>query len=351
MRRPGQLLVGNLWQWLIHYIEVAFFPRRNFATYKAPSSERPGIFPIPNRCSIGVAGDWGTGTRSAYDVADRIRAHHPDVTIHLGDVYYSGTKEEFHDYFLGEWPRGKLSTYTLNANHEMYSGGAGYFSAIRELGQEASYLCLENEHFRVLAIDTGYYSRVFPLLEQFFAGTVRLHPKQCEWLRDVVFKDPGDKRPVVLLSHHQWFSSFETEYMSIGRDMTPYLDRVLVWIWAHEHRFAGYGPFGFGDAPRVRARCIGHGGMPVELGKHKERPRNLIFTDERVAYELEGEAIGYCGYTLLDLDGPKLRIEYRDERDALLLEEHWNADGIGTVKLTADLTLRGDIQALVAPVR
>ncbi len=103
-----------------------------------------------------------------------------------------------------------------------------------------------------------------------------------------------------------------------------YLDRALLWLWAHEHRFAGYGPFSFGQAPKVRARCLGHGGMPIELGQAPKRPdRNLVFYDERQAGLVDGEPIGYCGFALMKLSGPELRLEYRDEMGTRLLEERW----------------------------
>jgi hypothetical protein len=59
----------------------------------------------------------------------------PDITIHLGDVYFAGKQEEFDEYFMGadDWPRGSLQrsdeitalpSYALNGNHEMYSGAS-----------------------------------------------------------------------------------------------------------------------------------------------------------------------------------------------------------------------------------
>ena len=279
---------------------------------------------------MGIAGDWGTGTPTAYRVGSQIASHSPDITIHLGDVYYSGTAQEFHDYFLDAWPRGTLQTFALNANHEMYSGGEGYFAcALATLDQQASYFCLENDHWRILGLDTGYYARSVPFLELLMKGWIRLHSTIRTWLAEVVFADAKDRRPVIVLTHHQWFSAFDTEYRQVGSNLRPYLDRVALWLWAHEHRFAGYGPFGF-NGIKVRARCLGHGGMPIELGKRPERDRNLLFVDQRQAsdpngqpLELMGKPIGYSGYAILKFTGPTLCIEYRDENRTLLLEECW----------------------------
>ncbi len=340
IRGPSAFLGKNFLPWLWNYLKVVGTPRSAFPAYQAPTSARPGVFSIPDSCVIALASDWGTGTESAYRVSDAIRVAQPDITIHLGDVYYSGTADEYRKYFLGEedWPRGRLrragpasalATYALNANHEMYSGGAGYFgAALPALGQETSYFCLENAHWRILALDTGYYAKSVPFLE-LIVNFIRLHGANRRWLEDVVFADATDRRPVLLLSHHQWFSAFDSEYKRVGDQLRPYLDRVLLWFWGHEHRFAGYAPFGF-DGATVRARCIGHGGMPIELGKTPQRSdRPLVFTDERQAGVLEGEAIGYCGFAVLRLDGPALVVEYFDEMRKKLLEERWSAGAGG----------------------
>jgi len=360
------LLTKHVLLWVWNYLKVVFTPRARFRAYNADPRRRPGVYALPDSCVVALAADWGTGTKSAYAVAQAIRDEHPDVTIHLGDVYYSGAEDEFRNYFLGpgRWPVGSLKgtsgsargAYALNGNHEMYSGGTGYFdAALKSLRQKTSYFCLESPAWRIVAVDTGYYARSVPFLELLLTGCIRLPSPNRRWLRDVVFADPADRRPVVLLSHHQWFSAFESEYRRVGKNLAPYLDRVVLWLWGHEHRFAGYAPFGRGRAPRVRARCIGHGGMPVELRHRSPRTdRNLVFSDERRARFVDGDPIGYCGFALLRLDGPDLRLTYVDEMGTNLLEEQWVArpDGAsGTVAFVSpDLTIAASqtIAALVA---
>ena len=72
-------------------------------------------------------------------VADRIRQFHPDLTIHLGDVYYVGDQTEIDENFLGkktspyepvQWPTGAKGSFALSGNHEMYARGMGYISSI-----------------------------------------------------------------------------------------------------------------------------------------------------------------------------------------------------------------------------
>jgi hypothetical protein len=339
--RPWSVLLKRaIWQWAYEYLRTLFLPRRDFLTY-SDGSPRPGVFEIGSRCKIAIASDWGSGTDAAYKVAEQIKSAKPDYTVHMGDVYFSGTAEEFREYFFtpGAWPWQEGKTFLLNANHEMYSGGQGYFGlALPTVGQMASYFCLENENWRILGLDTGYYARVFPLLEFLLKGWIRLHDAIKEWLAKVVFSSQGD-RGTIVLTHHQWFSAFDTEYATIGEDLSPYLEHVTVWFWGHEHRFAGYAPFGL-NGKRVRARCIGHGGMPIELGEKKKRERPLVFLDERLCTTMENQKLGYCGFVLLDLDGPSLKAEYRDHQGTLLLTEEWTRPNPAPrVTPTAHLTL------------
>jgi hypothetical protein len=77
----------------------------------------------------------------------------------------------------------------------------------------------------------------------------------------------------------------------------------------------------------VRARCIGHGGMPIELGGSRKRERPLVFLDDRPCTRVDEQRLGYCGFVLLELDGPRLTAQYRDHEGTLLLTETWAQPG------------------------
>ena len=82
-----------------------------------------------------------------------------ELLMHLGDVYYSGTEEEVQERFLDMWPRRRRQAHSraLNSNHEMYSGGFGYFElALPAIGQKSSYFAFENEHWLLVGLDTAY---------------------------------------------------------------------------------------------------------------------------------------------------------------------------------------------------
>jgi len=353
-RSPATLLSRDAAEWVWQYARHLLQGRRPFPTYGPGES---GLIAMPDTVRVALAADWGTGTDSAYCVGTAIAAHHPEITIHLGDVYYTGAAAEFADYFLPAdcWPRGTVRTFALNGNHEMYSGGRGYFDhALPQLGQPASYFCLHNAHWRIVALDTGYHTqRGLGLL---FGDDTRLHDATLRWLATVVFADPADRRPVILLSHHQWFSAFDSrEYPAVGRALEPYLPHVALWFWGHEHRFVGYAPYAPSPtAAPVRARCIGHGGMPVELGSTGGstlvRPdRRPVFIDERKAATVDGADIGYCGFASLRFDGPTLAVDYIDEQGQLLLTERWTHTSAG---LTGSVALHTTDPAfrLMAPI-
>ncbi len=354
IRSRLRLLTSAVLAWAWNYFKYVFRRRYPFPTYATLAKQHPkslttgspsrnGIIELQGS-TVALAGDWGTGTKSAYAVAQRIRKLSPDYTIHLGDVYYSGTGKEFDCYFLPDdaWPHGTKGTFALNGNHEMYSGGRAYFNALKRepltytvggerVPQEVSYFCLQNADWRILGIDTGYYAKSFPVLELFDTQLIKLHRAIRAWLKDVVFADPNDRRPVILLSHHEWFSAFDSEYKRMGKQMQPYLGSVLLWFWGHEHRFAGYGPFGFDGGPKVRARCIGHGGIPFDIA-YPHRNRELVFSDERIDCASTNQInarqqLGFCGFSVLTFEGPNLRVEYYDESgESPLLVERWSYD-------------------------
>lgn len=340
--RDWRRLLGSAFlEWIKEFFANVF--RRRPPLLQYPEG-RSGIYRLPTHCRIALASDWGTGTESAYAVGVQIGKREPDVTIHLGDVYYSGTGPEYEAFFLGEgcWPRGRLQpghsgldslpTYALNANHEMYSGGQGYFAhALPALGQFTSHFCLENEHWRIVGIDTGYHCArgIRAALNRVLGDTTRLDEKSLAWLC-ALCRDDGTRRPVILLSHHQWFSAFERGYPKLGRQLAPVLDRVHLWFWGHEHKLAGYEAYAPEGTTPVRARCIGHGGMPIELPWTPKRDAPIVFSDERTrGSEDAAGKLGYCGFALLTLAGRVLAVTYIDETGQEILEEKWERTNEG----------------------
>jgi hypothetical protein len=126
---------------------------------------------LPDVGKVAMVGDWGTGQDGARNLLRKIAARQPDVVIHLGDVYYSGTEHEMKNYFYAIWQKilgipkmewgskltdtaARPATFTLAGNHDMYAGGEPYYKLIDLLGQPASYFCIRNSKWQFIGLDT-----------------------------------------------------------------------------------------------------------------------------------------------------------------------------------------------------
>ncbi len=357
-----------LWNWIRSYFAYVFRPKHKFIP--ASPANQNAVYSLGgddgSEVRVGVAGDWGTGTDEADAVASRMVAFDPAFTIHIGDVYYVGDAPEVNENCLGiinpnnnydpvNWPIGKLGSFAMNGNHEMYANGNGYFDVFLPRlglknasgnlsGQQTSFFCLQNKFWRVIAIDTGYNSIGVPALSlipglndiPFIGGNCKLPDELMDWLTTTV-KPEADQRGLVILSHHQYYSAFETSYRKPAQQLfAAGVKRPVVWFWGHEHRLGGYDLFGSDDL-KCYGRCVGHGGMPVELGGPKNDPKP-VFYDNRVAKN----TFGVNGHMNLTFAGNKLSATYIDLNDNQLLTESWEVDGTGAVTLTSQQKLIQD---------
>lgn len=361
----------NTMVWVLIYLQHRFGRRHPFQDYEGDST--CGIFPLTARfplngerpstgeIRVSLAGDWGAATPEASAVASRIREFNPHYTIHLGDIYFVGDANEVKENCLGDargrqihavaWPLGSRGSFALNGNHEMYANGHGYFKVflprlgmrpgpkLRPAGQKASFFSLENDDWIIIGMDTGYNSVGMPVLERvaylknlpYLGGDCSLPSTLVRWLRDAV-KPQLAGRGVILLSHHQYYSSFERPFSKAGIQLREFIDKPVLWFWGNQHRLAVYGPCRRKNGIEAYGRCIGHGGMPVMIHqKPRHRPGEgpLVAYDEREFRRVGSTPVGYNGYANLVFQGPRLRIEYRDLRhhDNLLLTEDWETRG------------------------
>ena len=345
----------KVWKWISHYFRSRFGKRVKFKNY-GDSPVDTGIYrlegtaasqpqPVQNEIRISLAADWGTGTLESQEIAHLMAAFDPHHTIHLGDVYYVGTKKEVRENFFSPvaWPLGSLGSFALNGNHEMYARGIGYFTVLLDkLGmrnpangqfgkQKASFFCLENDFWRIIGLDTGYNSiRKIPLMERIIPPTCKFPDALISWLRDHV-KPAGDKRGLILLTHHQYYSAFERGYKRPARQLAEFINRPVLWFWGHEHRLAIYGKYAEKRGIEAFGRCIGHGGMPIQsIGKkprkRRARKRRLVIYDARFNRKAGKIRVGFNGFVNLTLQGEQLLVDYRDIQDRSLLTEKWAVD-------------------------
>lgn len=200
---------------------------------------------LPDTCTFAIVGDWATGVYGAPLCAQEIGARQPTVAIHLGDVYYSGTPAESENRFLRYWRSSPLSR-AVNGNHEMYSGGYGYFDTILPmLSQPGSCFAFVNNEWLLVGLDTAYDKR--------------LSDNQLAWIARLVERHP--KQRIMLFSHHFPFSVEEEGRTDLIASLQNVLDmrRLCLWYWGHEHRGIAYARH---QAHGFWGRCVGHGGMP-----------------------------------------------------------------------------------------
>ena len=348
--------------WLAKYLKGIFRGRyKPYPTYALDG--RDGVYPIHSHTHSGeitlsIAGDWGTGTEEAARVAEQMSAFRPDYTIHLGDVYYVGDEPEVNENFLGikasdhtpvQFPRGAVGTLTLPGNHELYGGGQPYYTKVVPWGspepgqlQRAAFFSLESEHWRIIGIDTGYNSAGIPILGslpglssiQWIGGDGRIEPAVLDWLRTNVLPRENPKA-TLLLSHHQYFSAFPDEvFPRPAQQLREFFQgQDVLWLWGHEHRLGIYDLYTPDGNVRCYGRCIGHGGMPVEVTPPEANRTPLIFHDVRSDYSIgDGDTAGWNGFVNLTLTGPKLKLEYRDLTGKLLFEELFVAGQSGDLQ-------------------
>jgi hypothetical protein len=295
---PGGFEVAfdhNDWLGFIKGMPVAWFLGR-FRKHRFLPPSDPQT--AADRLRIALVSDWATGLYGARPIANAISTDPEgyDYIVHLGDVYWTGTDEEVEERFLQWWPQiTDATSRALNGNHEMYSGGGGYFKRILpEFEQSSSVFAIQNRHWLIVGLDTGYDEH-------------DLAKNQAEWLRDLLAK--SGERKVILLSHHQLFSNTaRTQGFRIQRKLAELLEHKMIfaWYWGHEHIASIYnehptwGLFG---------RCIGHGGMP-EFRKKRD-PTLATKINGRDFYKLpEVPPNPSC----LVLDGPNPNIRGYEEK-------------------------------------
>ncbi|HET7234484.1 MAG TPA: metallophosphoesterase [Longimicrobium sp.] len=275
------------------------------------------VFPLAEKSTVVLVGDWGTGKDRAKRVMDIIRQVDPDHVIHLGDIYPSGTPEMARKHFLdviaAHGPK-RAKYWAMNGNHEMNAKGVGYFGTVLPaLKQKASYFALQNAHWRLVAVDTAFRAR-------------DVDPRQLPWLNARLMKDDGARN--LVLTHHQMFSAVDprpaAEHQKLIAAMQPFVDkgRVFGWFWGHEHWMLSYAADKkFGG---YLARAIGHGGKRVKNveGKHNGKAPPVKVYWNRPHPTVPGRCLN--GFAVLRFDGPELTLSYPDETSTMdLFVEIW----------------------------
>ena len=322
-----------VWQYLEYYVAAHRKPPYVDWAEQSPPDINFGVidFRLPSSAKILLLGDWGT--RMSDNVAmlrQGLKMLQPDVIIHLGDVYYSGTKFEcvqnvsqVMEELFAELHMKPRPFFTIPGNHEYYSGGMGFYDMIANINsgilgclQRASYFCLRTEDnaWQFLGMDTGYNDR-----DPVNHTAPGLQTSEIKWHRDKLDQFQGS---TVLLSHHQLFSAHDKlndgamAYLNENLHLTfqPYFDRIAVWYWGHEHNFA---VFKDDQCGLRKGRLIGCSAYEETEG---EDPYEIKFTD--VSYSADMKKLSLSPYqggpqqyynhamALLDVSPEKIDVSY-----------------------------------------
>lgn len=325
MRVFGPYEVARPWylgdpRWLWMRVVVRWYKFKKKVTFGG-LPERP--VDIADKARIILVGDWGSGLKRAQNVAGRIRDilekgrddGKAQYVIHLGDVYYTGSKKEYKNNFLQYWPVDygePYGSFIVCGNHDMYRGGHDYYGtalADSRFAQQdhKSVFALRNANWQFLGLDTAYDEK-------------QLSNGQDQWIRQQL-KSAGNRRTTIL-SHHPLWSTYGQE---VGEELRNQIGPVLegrhidAWFWGHEHRCVVYNsrnPVGF-------TSCVGHGGIPSYLTAAESDPYPPdVKYEYRKQHGHGPEPWNTFGFGVIDLDGRDMHVRYIDESGTVHHDEH-----------------------------
>jgi hypothetical protein len=342
---------GGWWQKIVHLIQGLLHPGNfspsdpdwvikiaeamlgHLAQGNHRFNPRPAEHAISDTARLVVVGDWGTGLPRAQlvarymaaEVAEALAQGRQAHVIHLGDVYYSGLASEVQRHVLAYWPVTRaqaasgVTSWSLNGNHDMYSGGYGYFDTLLADprfaaqhgadGAPTSFFRLTSPSWDFVGLDTSWSTDVLARGE-----SAVLQDPQAGFVASVA-RDSA--RKLVLFSHHQLVTAYD--HADIGpvlqAKLGPVLDsgRVTAWWWGHEHRCMVFKAAGGVRFPR----CMGHGGVPVLQVYTAGQPVPAPGLWEPSGFlDQGGQRWARFGFTVLDLAADRIHVRYRDETGA-----------------------------------
>jgi hypothetical protein len=313
------------------YVDIARGVLERLAAGNAPFNPVPAEYDhVADDARLVVVGDWGTGLPRAIDVAAHMRqaietalAEGRQVhVIHLGDVYYSGFESEDKKRFLNPWPVTKdqaaagVTSWSLNGNHDMYSGGFGYFRTLlgddrfraqrSPDGKATSFFRLRSPSWDFVGLDTAWQTDVTS------DGQIAvLQDPQAKYVADVA---ASSSRKLVLFSHHQLVSYYDQGDLghTLPDKLAPVLNgnRVTAWWWGHEHRAITYSAHAGVRFPR----CLGNGGVPILPDKAPPAGSKppITWRSTRTVRE-HGQRRNRFGFAVLDLHPDRIEVAYIDD--------------------------------------
>lgn len=245
-----------------------------------------------NSVTIGILGDAGTGTSIYQSILQTLTNTNPkpDYLIHVGDVYYAGTPSSTSPYgskyfvpneeidnFLKSWPaQYDGASFSLNSNHEMYSGANGYFGDLLNAGSGgsgspfsaqagSSCFALQFGGWTILGLDSAYMGTS---ADAFMNGSIGgATGTQGQWISSLGL----DPATTIVLTHHTGFEYDCSAPLSLWQEINGALKGdPYAWYWGHVHNGIAYdspitippGNSQAGITTNTYTRCLGHASLP-----------------------------------------------------------------------------------------
>jgi hypothetical protein len=274
---PYAMLDGGWCLALIDYLLLSL----NFIT-RHPFGTKPQSVSISGQPTLRIAvfGDWGTGNYADGNLAGspsqlighQISKMSPDISIHLGDVYYSGTSSEELTKLVETFPEAPLGNFTLNSNHEMYNGANGYFDTalankLFEKQQGTSYFKIEFGDWLIVGLDSAYYDK-----SQLFMDGAITDEGQVDFLR----KASRSGKKVMLLTHHNPIDYCGNNKGVLWNQVLGAMDNDIpaYWYWGHQHNGIVYQ--NSKNYNYILCRCLGNGAIPIGNATWLENNGNIL---------------------------------------------------------------------------
>jgi hypothetical protein len=268
-------------------IAAVCYALKELGLIKAHLFNTPGTvinhFQSQGQLTIAIIGDWGTGKWRDHNykdpaslVAEAIStlSPQPDITIHLGDVYYSGLIHEEKRNLIPGFPKGASGyNFTMNSNHEAYDGSEGFYKValandLFKYQSQKSYFAINFKNWVIVALDSAFYDKSLMVMKG--AITDGTNTYQQDFVKSL---NISPDQQIVLLTHHNGLNYDGTVindplvsqvYTALGNIYPDY------WYYGHTHNGFVYNDKSaigavqyqtrFKTYPRLR--CVGHASIP-----------------------------------------------------------------------------------------
>lgn len=283
---------------------------------------------------VALVGDWGAGTKYSFNVMKAISSLNPDFMIHLGDVYYSGTVDEYNTNFINPIKKyllennPKCKVFNLTGNHDMYSGGEGFYHSLNvfeksngiDYKQQTSYFILQNDYVQIHGFDTGFYDREIDIINVLSktSNQTCLHEDEYSYHSERMIEGKKKGKKIITLAHHPFFvindgifrDDTTPKKIPVNEKLYKQFDTNLANIDAHYcghiHNIMLFDDYQFPNGCKLNQKIIGHGGCynNSDIKKLYEYDENLSYDeynrptmkegDWKISFENNNINLGFC---------------------------------------------------------